>query len=71
MYTEYTLNMYAKNIKYVLTLNTDRVCIMTMVYDRINITIPKDVRAKLERIAEKERRTVSNMIAYLVEQYKE
>ena len=44
---------------------------MTMVYDRINITIPKDVRAKLERIAEKERRTVSNMIAYLVEQYKE
>lgn len=36
---------------------------------RISITIPKETKEKLEQIAKKEMRSVSNMIAFLIENY--
>jgi len=40
-----------------------------MGYTRISISIPKETKEKLEQLAKKEMRTISNMIAYLVENY--
>ena len=40
-----------------------------MAYARLNITIPKDSLEKLKKIAEKEKRSLSNMITYLIEKY--
>ena len=37
----------------------------------MTITMPQDIREKLDRIAKKERRTKSAMIHYLIEQYQE
>ena len=42
---------------------------MCMAYTRLNITIPKDSLEKLKEIAEKEKRSLSNMITYLIEKY--
>ena len=42
---------------------------MNMAYARLNITIPKETVEKLKRIADKEKRSLSNMITYLIEQY--
>ena len=36
---------------------------------RMSITIPKDIKKKLEDIAKKELRTRSNMIAKLIQEY--
>jgi predicted transcriptional regulator len=36
----------------------------------ITLSMSKDTRAKLEKIAKKEKRTMSAMIEYLIEQYK-
>ena len=38
-----------------------------MAYTRLNITIPKDTLEKLKRIAKQEKRSLSNMITYLIE----
>ena len=38
---------------------------------KITITIPKEVKDKLERISKKEMRSMGNMLAYLVNQYQE
>jgi predicted CopG family antitoxin len=40
-----------------------------MAYIRLNITIPKETVEKLKKIAEKEKRSLSNMITYLIEKY--
>jgi len=40
-----------------------------MAYTRLNITIPKETVEKLKKIAEKEKRSLSNMITYLIEKY--
>jgi predicted CopG family antitoxin len=40
-----------------------------MAYVRLNITIPKESVEKLKKIAEKEKRSLSNMITYLIEKY--
>jgi len=40
-----------------------------MTYVRLNITIPKETVEKLKKIAEKEKRSLSNMITYLIERY--
>lgn len=40
-----------------------------MAYTRINITIPKDTMQKLKKIASEEKRSLSNMITYLIEKY--
>jgi len=43
-----------------------------MVYERINITIPKPTLKKLKELASIETRSISNMIARLVEkEYKD
>jgi len=42
-----------------------------MVMARIQITIPPELLTKLERIAKKEERNVSNMVSWLIKQYKE
>jgi predicted CopG family antitoxin len=42
---------------------------MIMAYVRLNITIPKETLSKLRKIAETEKRSLSNMITYLVEKY--
>ena len=38
-----------------------------MVYERLNITMPKKTKEHLEIIAEKEERSQSNTITYLIE----
>ena len=43
-------------------------CENDMVAVRLNITIQKDTLGKLKEMADKEHRTVSNMISHLVEQ---
>jgi len=40
-----------------------------MTFVRMSISIPKETKQKLEEMAKKEMRSVSNMIAYLVETY--
>jgi len=40
-----------------------------MVFERMQITLPKDARVKLDKIAQKERRSLSNMIVHLIDQY--
>jgi len=40
-----------------------------MAYTRLNITIPKETVEKLKKIAEKEKRSLSNTITYLIERY--
>jgi len=40
-----------------------------MAYTRLNITIPKETVEKLKRIAKEEKRSLSNMITYLIEKY--
>lgn len=40
-----------------------------MGFVRMSISIPDITKQKLESIAKKEMRTISNMIAYLVENY--
>jgi len=40
-----------------------------MNYERMGISIPKETKKKLEKIAKQEMRSVSNMIAYLIEKY--
>lgn len=40
-----------------------------MAYTRLNITIPKETLEKLKKIAKEEKRSLSNMITYLVEKY--
>lgn len=42
-----------------------------MGFVRMTISLPEETKNKLERISKKEMRPVSNMIAYLVEQYEE
>ena len=42
-----------------------------MVMERLNITMPKETKKKLERISKKEHRSQANMITYLIELYKE
>ena len=37
---------------------------------RMSITLPEEIRKKLDKIAKKEMRTPSNTIAYLIKQYK-
>ena len=44
---------------------------MDRIKDRMTITMPPEVKKKLERIAKKERRSLSNMIHYLIESYDE
>jgi len=36
---------------------------------KFNISLPKETKEKLDRIAKEEMRPVSNMIAYLIEKY--
>ena len=38
---------------------------------KLNISLPIETKKKLDRIAKKELRPVSNMIAYLIEKYEE
>jgi len=40
-----------------------------MAYTRLNITIPKETVEKLKKIAKEEKRSLSNMITYLIEKY--
>jgi len=40
-----------------------------MAYIRLNVTIPKESVEKLKKIAEKEKRSLSNMITFLIEKY--
>jgi len=40
-----------------------------MAYTRLNITIPKETLEKLKKIAQDEKRSLSNMITYLIEKY--
>jgi predicted transcriptional regulator len=40
-----------------------------MGYIKISISIPEETKTKLEQIAKKEMRSISNMIAYLVEHF--
>ena len=40
-----------------------------MAYTRLNITIPKETLEKLKKIAKEEKRSLSNMITYLVDKY--
>lgn len=42
-----------------------------MSFVRMSISIPKETKEKLEHISKKEMRSVSNMLAYLVERYEE
>jgi len=42
-----------------------------MSFVRMSISIPEETKEKLERISKKEMRSVSNMLAYLVERYEE
>ena len=49
-------------------MNTDYLIMSDqMVYERLNITMPKKTKKHLEIIAEKEERSQSNMITYLIE----
>lgn len=49
----------------VMTNNTN------MPHRRINITLPVEIIEKAKRIAQKERRTISNLIRILIEDYQE
>jgi len=40
-----------------------------MGFTRITISIPKETKKKLEELAKNEMRSISNMIAYLIENY--
>ena len=40
---------------------------MNMAYTRLIIKIPKETHQKLKKIAEEEKRRLSNMITYLIE----
>jgi predicted CopG family antitoxin len=40
-----------------------------MAYSRLNITIPKETVEKLKKIAKEEKRSLSNMITYLIDKY--
>ena len=40
-----------------------------MAYMRLNITIPKETVEKLKKIAKEEKRSLSNMITFLIEKY--
>lgn len=40
-----------------------------MAYTRLNITIPKESLEILKKIAKKEKRSLSNMITYLIDKY--
>ena len=40
-----------------------------MAYERLNITLPKETYKKLHIIAEKEQRSLSNMISHLINNY--
>ena len=42
-----------------------------MGFERLNITLPKDTYKKLQLIAEKEQRSLSNMISHLINSYKD
>lgn len=42
-----------------------------MPHRRINITLPVEIIEKAKRIAQKERRTISNLIRILIEDYQE
>ena len=44
---------------------------MFMSFEKITISLPSELKKKLERISKKERRSQSNMISILIEQYKE
>jgi len=41
-----------------------------MGFTRITISIPNKTKEKLEQLAKEQMRSVSNMIAYLIENYK-
>ena len=43
----------------------------TMPYERLNITMPKETKEKLKRIAKKEKRSHANMISVLIDRYEE
>ena len=40
-------------------------------YIKVSLSLPKETKEKLDRIAKKEFRSLSNMVAYLIEQYEE
>ena len=40
-----------------------------MAYVRLNVTIPKETVDKLKKIAKQEKRSLSNMITYLIDKY--
>jgi len=40
-------------------------------FERMTITIPKETKEKIVKIADKEMRTVSNMIAFMIEKWDE
>ena len=44
---------------------------MVSMFERLNITIPKDLLKKLRIQAEKERRNISNMVTVTIEYYLE
>ena len=41
-----------------------------MSFERLNITLPKDTYQKLHTLADKEDRSLSNMISFLINNYK-
>lgn len=45
------------------------VFVMPMSYEKITISLPPDLKRKLEKTAKKERRSQSNLIAWLIERY--
>ena len=40
-------------------------------YDRLYITLPRNTKRKLERISNREHRSLSNMIVHMIEEYPE
>jgi len=40
-----------------------------MAYVRLNVTIPKETVDKLKKIAKQEKRSLSNMITYLIDKH--
>ena len=40
-----------------------------MAYQRLNVTIPKTTMSKLKKQAEKQDRSLSNMVRHMIEEY--
>lgn len=43
--------------------------VTNMAFVRMSITIPKETKEKVEQLSKEQMRSVSNMIAYLIESY--